>query len=340
MGIGLPKARYGGADEQISFYDRVRTALEAIPGVESASIVNSIPGGRTLKVGYELAGEDANGDRLSAIVIGPKYFDTLAAPVLAGRDFTDSDGPESAVTIVNQRFANQHWPGESSLGKRLRLLEGKTSAPWLTVVGLAPNIAQDGIFSQNPTVYVSYRQRPAAGMDVIARTRVAPASLIAAFRRVLQKMDPELPVFGPLTLDARLESSYWTPGIDGALFAVLGFVALLLAGTGLYAVIAHSVSRRTQEIGIRMAIGGTAGDIRTLVIRQGMLPLAIGLAIGLGASFAVNRALQSLLVHVAPADPIAFGVTSVVLIAAGLMGCWIPARRAMRVDPVVALRHE
>jgi putative ABC transport system permease protein len=156
----------------------------------------------------------------------------------------------------------------------------------------------------------------------------------------VQSLDPELPVFGPLPLDERLEMNYWSNGLYGVLFLILAAVALLLASVGLYAVIAHSVSRRTQEMGIRVAIGATSRDIRRLVVTEGMRPVGIGLVLGLAASLAVNRALKSLLVQVSPGDPTALAIASAILILAALLGCLIPARRAMRVDPVIALRHD
>ncbi|MES1260088.1 MAG: FtsX-like permease family protein, partial [Acidobacteriota bacterium] len=244
------------------------------------------------------------------------------------------------VAIVNEWFAKKYWPGESPLGKRLRLFEGKTPEAWLTVVGVAPAIVQNSAIRQDPLVYLPYRQRPSGGMEIMARTRVLPASLVTAFRREMQAIDSDLPILGPLTLDERLEANYWSRGLYGVLFLIFAAIALLLASVGLYAAMAHSVSRRTQEIGVRMAIGGTAGDIRKLILRQGMLPLGIGLTLGLLASFAVNRVLKSFLVDVSPSDPISLALACVVLMVAALLGCLIPARRAMRVDPVVALRHD
>jgi ABC-type antimicrobial peptide transport system permease subunit len=176
-------------------------------------------------------------------------------------------------------------------------------------------------------------------MIVFARTSVPPGRLGPAFRREVQTIDPDLPLYGPLSLDNDLEG-FSDTRFYGSLFLIFAAIALLLASIGLYTVVAYSVSQRTQEIGIRMAIGATGNDIRKLVVMQGMLPLGIGLPIGLAASFAVNRLLQSQLVQVSPADPIALIIASTLLILSAALGCLIPARRAMRIDPVVALRHE
>jgi predicted permease len=345
MSINLPPARYSGEEAQIFFYERLAARLEALPEVESVAIAKAIPTGSPAKLPYELAGAPFANEQslpmISALVAGPGYFRTLGARLLSGREFQDLDDASGVpVAIVNQRFASQYWPGENPLGNRLRLFDGKIPGAWLTVVGVAPNIGQNGALRQDPLVYVPYRQKPSGNMDVMARTRVPPGGLAPAFRREVQAIDSELPIFGPFTLDQRLEGNYWSNGLYGVLFLILAAIALLLASVGLYALIAHSVSRRTQEIGIRMAVGATARDIRELVLRQGMLPLGIGLAIGLAASIAVNRALKSALVEVSPADPIALAVASATLVLSGMLGCLIPARRAMRVDPASAIRHE
>jgi predicted permease len=345
--LNLPDENYPHAQARISFYDRLETRLKATPGVESIAISGSLPGLGAGRFPYELAGappvDEQRRPKLSALVVSPAYFQTLRAALLSGREFNDADGVSGVpVVIVNEQFANQYWPGESPLDKRLRLFDGNTPEAWLTVVGVVTNIAHDASRQTiDPLIYMPYRQKPAAGMWVIARTRAAPESLGPAFRREVQALDSELPIWlGPFPLSERLAGVYWDRGLHGALFLVFAAIALLLASVGLYAVIAHSVSQRTQEIGIRMAIGATARDIRRLVLRQGMLPLGIGLTIGLAASFAVNRVLIAELVQVSPADPISLVVASAVLVSSATLGCLIPARRAMRVDPIVALRHE
>jgi putative ABC transport system permease protein len=257
------------------------------------------------------------------------------------------------VAIVNQRFASILWPGKDPLGRRLRLFEGWIAGtapgpgltivpgPWLTVVGVASNIIQNDVNRQEfgPVIYLPYRQQAEGSAWFLARTRVRPASLVTAFRHELNAVDPDLPIYGPFLLVDRLEI-FWNNRFYGAIFLVFAALALLLASIGLYAVIAHSVSQRTQEIGLRMALGATAHEVLYLVFRQGMLPLGIGLSIGLAASLALNRLFTSLLVQVSPSDPLTLTLTSAVLILAAAIGCLIPARRAMRLHPAAALRHD
>jgi putative ABC transport system permease protein len=221
------------------------------------------------------------------------------------------------------------------------LFKGTAPEAWLTVVGVVSNIVQNDANRHefSPLIYVPYRQKPGGGTWILARTRISPGSQVNVFRQELQALDPALLVYGPFALADRLER-YWDSRFYGGLFLIFAAIALLLASIGLYTVIAHGVSQRTQEIGVRIAIGATARDIFKLVFRQGMLLVGIGLIIGLIASLGVNQLLKSMLVQVSPADPITLAVASVVLIVAALAGCLIPARRAMRVDPVIALRHD
>jgi putative ABC transport system permease protein len=342
--LNLPSAQYPRPEARISFYDRLEMRLKSIPGVESVAMADDLPTwGR--KVPFELAGAPVDNSRrptLPVLTISPGYFRTLGAALLAGREFNEGDRASGVpVALVNSLFASQYWPGEDPVGKRLRLFKGNAPDSWLTVVGVVSNIMQGDETRQkfSPVVYLPYRQKPGNAMWVMARTRVAPTSLGAALRHEVQVVDSGLPMFGPFTLRGRLER-YWDNRFYGSLFLIFAAIALLLASVGLYAVIAHSVSQRTQEIGIRMAIGATARDIRKLVFVQGMVPLAIGLAAGLVASLAVNRLLESVLVQVSPSDPITLVVASAVLILSATLGCLIPARRAMRVDPLVALRHD
>jgi predicted permease len=370
--VRLPATRYPSEQQQSAFFEHLTTRLQALPGVESVALANSLPMLYPSRLAYELEGASSIDDRhrpiASSVVISEKYFQTLRATVLAGRAFNAADtNVADPVAIVSQRFASTVWPGENAQGKRLRLFSGATPGPWRTVVGIASNIAQSHYGTAptvNAVVYIPFRQRPGQRegigglgfgstsapvleMSMIARTFVPPESLARAFRREIQAIDADLvigsglgSIGGPRTLTESLALNYWSNGLNGGLFFVFALIALLLASIGLYAVVAHAVSQRTQEIGIRTALGAGTRDILALVFRQGMLPVGIGLIVGLPAALAVTPVLKGQLVNVSPTDPISLLGAAGLLVVSAALGCWIPARRAVHVDPVVALRHE
>jgi len=346
--IRLPAARYPSIDSRIRFVDRVRTRVEALPGVERVTLVSTLPTLFSTKLPFELSDappvDDTHRPSLSTLTIGADYFRTFGATVLAGREFTERDTASAPpVAIVNQRFANTMWPGEDPLGKRLRTFTQTTPDAWRTVVGVVSNIVQDDSTRQThePLAYLPFRQGPAASISVVARSALPSASLGLAIRHEIQAMDPDLPLDGPRPVEQAIGP--WNYGFNSsmaALFALFAIVALFLASIGLYAVIAHMVSRRTQEIGLRLAIGASRRDILRLVCGDGLLAVGCGLCIGLLGSLAVNRALASALVQISPADPLSLAAASFILLGCGVVGCVIPAYRATQVDPLVALRHE
>ncbi|HLG56556.1 MAG TPA: ABC transporter permease [Vicinamibacterales bacterium] len=344
--VDLPPGRYPRPEQRVAFFDRLIARLHAMPGVESVATADTLPSWGSSQFAYELAGapspDEGHRPKLSTLTISPSYFRTLRASVLSGREFNDADVASGArVAIVNQLLAREFWPGEDPVGKRLRVFEGSTPEPWLTVVGVASNIVQNDQTRQrvDPVVYMPYRQTPGGGAWVLVRTSNTSGGVANAFRREVRTLDPDLPLYGPMLIADRMER-FWDSRFYGALFLIFAAIALLLASVGLYTVVAHSVGQRTQEIGVRMAVGAEARDILTLVCRQGLLPSGLGLIIGLAASLAVNRVLASALVQVSPSDPLSLGLASAALVGSAMLGCLIPARRAMRVDPIVALRHE
>jgi putative ABC transport system permease protein len=244
----------------------------------------------------------------------------------------------------------RYWPREQPLGKRLRSVDRKKPAEWLTVVGVVPNIMQGDPTRRQfkPLVYLPFRQAPTAlGVNFLLRTGVPPEQVAQAVRLEIEKLDPDVLLRKFRTLKAsfafdpdRMDRGHSEMGKYAAVAPIFALMALLLAGVGLYAVIAHSVSQRTKEIGVRMAIGAAAGHVRKMVLREGMVPVAIGLVVGLGSSFAVNRILQSQLVGVSPYDIATMTSAPVILLVVAFLACRIPAWRAMNVDPAVALRHD
>jgi predicted permease len=349
MLLALRDDHYRDPAVKVAFFDRLAARLQSTPGIESITIASQLPAASARRVPYEISGappvDVERRPTVPAMTIGSAYFKTLGAALISGRDFNEFDRTTAPpVAIVNQQFASLYWPADEPLGKRVRLFDGPTAGPWLTVVGVTSNIVQNvDVQAHDPLVYRPYRQQPEQGMWVLVRSRASEGTLAAAFRREVRTIDADLPIWlGPFTLDERLAGmgNYWSIRNDAALFAVFAAIALLLASIGLYAVVTHSVSQRTQEFGIRIAIGATTRDLLALVLRQGMVPLGIGLTIGLAASLAVTPLLKSQLVQVPPVDPLTLVVTSAVLLVAATLGCVVPARRAMRVDPVVALRHD
>jgi len=300
-------------------------------------------------MGYQTAdGSFADGPNrptVASVVVGPGYFRTIGVSLLSGRGFNEADrDAQDPPVIVNQAFASQHWRGQDVVGKRLRFYRGVTPGAWSIVVGVAPNVAQNAARQkETPLVYTPYRGQLSDGLWILARTRVPPASLSGGLRREVQALDADLPVWlGPDPLEERLAGSngFWGLRTNALLLTIFAAVALLIASTGVYAVVAQAVSRRTQEIAVRMAIGASARDVVGLVLREGLLPLSLGLAGGLAGSLAVNRLLDTQLVRISPDDPLTFAATSAVLIGCAALGCLVPALRALRVDPLVALRRE
>jgi putative ABC transport system permease protein len=346
MRINLAAAKYPRREDQLAFHRTLQARLESLPGVETAAVASNLPFSGWTTFAYELEGSPVDlsrPPRIGAIVASPGYFRVMHVNPHRGRRFTEADGVAGApVVIVNESFAAKFWPGENALGKNLRLIKERSPQQWLTVIGVVPDILQN--FRQplqhDPLMYLPYTEELPREVFIVSRTHVPPGTLAEAFRRTVQSIDENLPVYDMRTLDDRLAESRLSVKLLGGMFSIFASIALLLASVGLYAVMAHAVSQRTQEIGVRMAMGGTRGDILGLVFAQGMRPLALGVAIGLPLAFGVTHALRMGLVGVSPNDPTTYLAVVLILAVTGIVGCAIPARRAIRVDPVVALRNE
>jgi putative ABC transport system permease protein len=344
MRIELPEAKYPRLDDEISFHKRLKTRIESLPGVEASALASNLPSWGWLDFTSEVEGAplDDRGQppNVHGLVVSGNYFRTMQVPLRRGRFFSDSDEVAGApAVIVNESFAAKFWPGRDPLGKHVRLVKERAPQSWLTVGGVVPDIHQDfrDPLAFDPLIYLPYAKEPQRGTFIVARTRVPPTALVKAFREAVQSLDENLPV-SARSLEDRIAEKRLDTGVFLTLFLTFAAIALLLASVGLYAVIAHSVSQRTREIGLRMAVGGTARDIVWLVFTQGLRQVVIGLIVGLIAAFAVTRVLRAVLVGVSPSDPLTFLAVALVLMLAGVLGCAIPARRAVRVDPVVALR--
>jgi putative ABC transport system permease protein len=345
MRLALPDKKYPDAAARTRFYDQLEARLGAVPGVESAAIVTHLPMQGSFDWKFEIEGKppvaEDKQSSVSEIIASPNYLTTLGIALVHGRAFNNTDGlADKGAVIVNQRFAARYWPGEDPLGKKLRVLwDGER--PWHTVVGVSQDFRQrldrDDI---EPIIYLPYRAKPMGGYAILARAAVSPTSLTSAVRKEIQAIDGELPVFGVATLQENFMQQQWPFRVFGSLFAVFALIALLLSSVGLYAVMSYSVTRRTQEIGVRLAMGASSGNILFLVLSQGLRQLGIGLAIGLAGAFGLARVMKSLLVGVTPTDPTTFVAISVILVAVGVFACWMPARWATKMDPTMALRYE
>ncbi|HXN21142.1 MAG TPA: ABC transporter permease [Candidatus Dormibacteraeota bacterium] len=346
MRVNLPEAKYAKPESWIAFHEELNKRLKALPGVELASVASHLPLGGWIPFSFEFEGRSkdaAQSPEAGGLVVSNNYFQTMQVQPHRGRLFLDADGVAGPpVVVVNESFAAKFWPGEDALGKHTRVMEERLAGPWLTVVGVVPDILQN--FRQNlqhdPLIYLPFAKKPQRQIFLVARTGVPSETLADAFRREVQRVDENLAVYDVRTLENRIAESRLTVTLFGAICSIFAGVATMLAAIGLYGVIAHAVSQRRQEIGLRMAIGATRRDIVRLVLAQGIRPLVPGLAIGLLLALTVTRLLRVALVGVSPSDPLTFvGIVFVLMFAAGL-GCLIPARRATRVDPMIALRYE
>ena len=348
----LPSDKYPSIEKRNSYYERLQTRLRTIPGIEEATLAGNLPVYSVNQQTFEIEGKPAAPDDREAIgffAIGSNYFGVVSATAISGREFNDGDRQGSLpVALVNQSFAARFLPGENPIGKRLRSTVRNRPNDWLTVVGVVPNIMQDDPLRQQfkPLVYVPLRQRPPARAYFLVRTRMTTA-WASTIRAEVQKIDSDVSLEELMTLKAHMafDRDFMDPlhselGKHATVAPIFAAIALMLAAIGLYAVIAHSVGRRTREIGVRMAIGATVEDIRRMIFGEGMLPAAAGTILGLAASLAVNRVLQSQLVGVLPYDPATIASAPAILALVALLACGIPARRAMNVDPAIALRHD
>jgi len=326
--------------------DILRRVHEA-SGVEAAFASNYVPlgdgggGGRARIDGRTVqSGEEPF---IGFTAVSPQFFQTLGLTILRGRDFTESEGlSRSAVAVINQTMATRLWPDADAVGGRFQLT-GAATAEWFTVIGVAPDIRQNDPDDDElvyPVAFVPYPYAATANTGLTIRTAGNPAAVTASVREAIRASDPGLPLFDVRTMQEVQDLSIWQFGLFGWMFGAFGAVALLLAGIGVYGVLAFSVSQRTQEMGVRMALGAGRPDVLRLVVRQGLTLAAIGIGIGLVLAAGVTRVVASLLFGVSPTDPVSFGGVAAFLGAVALLASYIPALRATRVDPMIALRND
>lgn len=347
--VGLPKGRYPKPEDRRQFFERLLPRLRALPGVSMVSTVTSPPGTGAMSWHFEVEGQQVEKEKrpaTGAVIASPGYFQLAGISLLRGRDFDERDGETGKeAAIVNQQFVSKFWPGEDGLGKRLRVFdpEDKPKA-WLTIVGVVQDFRQMDPGNESPgndpVLFVPYRYDSVDWGALLVRTEGSPTALAPAVRREVQQVDADLPLSQVGALQEWFERGRWYLRVFGTLFLIFALIAMGMAAVGIYAVMAHATSRRTQEIGVRLALGAGMRNILGLVLGRGLKQLAVGLVLGLIAAMAVCQLMSRMLFQVSPRDPVTLSGVALVLGLAGLLACWLPARRASRLDPVKALRYE
>jgi len=344
MRIGLTNHQYTKSTERKRFVSELNERLDAEPGVESVGIGDDLPiagtdSSTTLKIQDKPAATPDDLVSVGLHVINPQYFDAMGTRLLKGRFFTDRDAASApSVFIVNETLAHRCWPNEDPLGKRIRY---NSADPWGEVVGVVEDVKFDGLhLDATPHLFEPYQQNAWSFLFVTIRSPLDKNTLLAAVRREVKALDPNLPVSNVRTMEEVVAQSLAARRFVLLLFSFFAGLALLLATVGIYGVLTASVSQRTRELGIRMALGATTGDVGRLILGQGLKLVVSGILLGLVSALALKRIIGKLLFGVSPTDPLTLTVIAVLLIAVALFACWVPARRATKVDPLTALRNE
>ncbi|HWF89802.1 MAG TPA: ABC transporter permease [Pyrinomonadaceae bacterium] len=346
MTLVLPGAKYKDDASRAAFYNDLAQRVKAQPGVESAAFVNYLPlGGSNSSDSYLIEGEPepppGQEHEGRYRVATPDYFRTMEIPIVRGRAFTEQDKAGSTpVIIVNETLARQHWPGQDPIGKRIRFYGPPERTGWMQIVGVVKDVKHELDIPVTPEYYLPHAQDSWNAMVLVARTSVEPSSLAAALRQQVWAIDKDQPVFDVKTMQEVRSSSVALYSFSSVMLAIFAGIALVLAAIGIYGVMAFAVTQRTQEIGIRMALGARTADVLKLVVTNGMKLAVLGIVIGIAGAWAVTRFIEKLLVGVQPTDPLTFSLVSLCLFVAAFIACYLPARRATKVDPLVALRYE
>jgi putative ABC transport system permease protein len=343
----LPEWKYATPDQQRRFFTRVTTDLANIPGVTAVAAVNVLP----------LSGNNASGtitlegfppppptqfEKADRRAITPGYFQAMGIQVLGGRGFTIGDDERApGVVIVSRSLAEHYWPGQSPLGKRLKLTRYSAAAPWLTIVGIAADVRHRTLaVASRQVVYSPYAQLPSAGMELVVRTAADNPGVVSAVRSTISRIDPDLPVDSIQPMTDLVRSSLLDHELEFALLGAFAAVAVVLAAAGIYGVMTYTMAHRAQEFGIRLALGASSKDIVRLVTVQALRLTGAGTLIGIGAAWVGARTLRDLLYDVAPTDPTVFACAATLLGVSALVACVAPTLRALRADPLTSLRSQ
>jgi putative ABC transport system permease protein len=344
----LPATKYPGHTKSWAFYKQLLESLDSLPGVRGVALSSALPfGGGMYSITVVTTPSRSVLPPETALtfdwrVVSPGFFRTLGIPLLRGRDFTEGDSPESTpVMVVSRALATKLWGEDDPIGKVVHLVHarGPMKADY-TVIGVVGDVRGVSLNDERPTMYYSTSFRLMPAMEVAVRVNGAPEEMLPAVRRRIRSLDPELPLAAVQTLEEGISSSASQPRFNTVLLLAFAGVALLIAAVGIYGALAYSVSLRTREIGVRMALGAEPARVMRQVVREGMAVGAVGTLMGLGVAVAASRVLASLLFGIEVRDPQTFGATAIVLAAVALIACAAPAWRASRVDPIIALRAE
>src|SRR5215204_2074834 len=346
--IVLPAAKYPGAEQQLTFFNALRERLAATPGVQVVGLTTDVPlGGGYNYLTFNVIGRAAAGPGESSpdaipTTASPEYFSAMKIPLQAGRLFDVTDVPNGPqVAIVNRELVQKHFAGQNPIGERITFGNPTDSTGWMTIVGVVGSTRLEGVGLETyPQVFIPLTQAPVPFLYVVARTTGDPLALAPVLRRELTTLDPAQPISDVASMDERAASSVAQFKLNSVIVTLFATVALVLASVGIFAVISYAVAQRTREIGIRMALGAARTDVLRLIVRDGMSPAVIGVVIGTAGAFGVTRLMRSLLFGVSATDPMVFGAVATMLVMVAIGACYLPARRASRVDPNVALRND
>ncbi len=349
MNMTLPETQYGKPSERLTFHEQIQQRLATIPGVQAVGLATHVPyadgGGISTRdfsiQEHPVTQRDESRDSIVETT-SPSYFREMNVGLRDGRFLTDADGAETPkVAVVSASLARRYFGGENPLGQHIKIGKADSDEPWMTVVGVVNDLHYSWIVKEDvPTLYRPYRQTPPTFTTLVLRTNGDPLKFVSAAREQIAAVDPNLPMYNIKSMDKAITESIIGIAYVATMMAVLGIIALVLASVGIFGVMSYAVSERTHEIGIRMSQGAQTRDILSLVLRGGMFMTLLGLVIGLPIAFLMARTMSSLLFNVQTADPISFLVLPLVLMAVAALACYLPARRAAQMDPLVALRHE
>jgi predicted permease len=331
------------APAAVEFFKRVLDRSRAIPGVTRAGIVEDVLQRRNPDYKVAIEGEPLQpAEPLSGDAASPEYFEAVGVRLLKGRLFSDWDRADSMpVAIVNETMARHFWHGADAIGRRFRPADASPDDPWLTVIGMIADMRREGL-EREPIaqVFWPHAQRPVSTADLVVRTAIDPSQLATAVRAGIREVDRRAPVSRIGTLHDRVDASLASRRFQSSLLILFSAIALGLAAAGIYGLTQYTVALRTQEIGIRIAIGAQPADVLRMVLRQGTGMIAAGVAVGVTGALLVSRVLSSLLFGITPTDPLTFATVPVLIAAVAMAACMVPARRAARLDPIAALRQE